>query len=261
MPELPDVEGFARVLHSHVVGQRIEAIRVLDPGVIRGRSSSDFVDRLCGRVFREPARTGKWLVSPTDGPTLLLHFGMTGSLVWETSHDQDDRFARVIFETGQGMLVYQDMRKLRGLWLAESDDEITRVIDPQGPDALGLTGTELRDRLAGRRAGLKGLLMDQTVVAGLGNMLSDEVLWRARIHPARRYDSLDTAECRHLDRSLQQVLRTSVTQGSIPRTRSWLSSQRGAEAPRCPRGHGALRTSRFGGRTAYWCPVCQPSTM
>lgn len=259
MPELPDVEGFRRVLSRHAVGEQIVNIDVRDPGVIRGQSSADFVGRLKGRVLGEPERRGKWLLAPTDGPTLLLHFGMTGSLLWSPRSERPDGADRVVFETGSGRLVFRDLRKLRGLWLAADDDAIAEVIGPQGPDALNLTGSELVDRLDSHRGNLKSLLMDQRVIAGLGNMLSDEVLWRSGIHPTRAFADLEPRERRDLDRSLQRALRASVKAGRIPRSRSWLSSQRSLDDPRCPRCHDALRTSRLGGRTSYWCPTCQPA--
>jgi formamidopyrimidine-DNA glycosylase len=263
VPELPDVEGFRRVLSRHAVSERIVNIDVRDAGVIRGQSSGDFVGHLEGRVWEEPERRGKWLLAPTDGPALLLHFGMTGSLLWSGHAGADqagsDRSDRVVFEMGSGRLVYRDLRKLRGLWLAAGEDAIAEVIGPQGPDALDLTGSALTDRLDGRRGNLKTVLMDQRVIAGLGNMLSDEVLWRSRNHPMRAFADLARPERGNLDRSLQQTLRTSVKAGRIPRSRSWLSSQRSVVDPRCPRCDHPLSTSRLGGRTSYWCPTCQPA--
>jgi formamidopyrimidine-DNA glycosylase len=260
VPELPDVEGFKRVLSEHAAGRQITGIEVRDAGVIRGRTVVDFVGSLSGRVFAEPARAGKWLLAPTDGPTLLAHFGMTGSLLWagpdEDLNGWQNRYDRVLFDVGTGRLIYRDQRKLRGLWLCAPEEECAALLARQGPDALGLTGRRLSDRLQGHRGVLKAVLMDQSVIAGLGNMLSDEVLWRARIHPARQFASLDTAERRRLDRSLQTVLRASAEQGGIPRTNRWLSSRRNAGG-RCPRCHSALRTSRLAGRTSYWCPACQ----
>jgi formamidopyrimidine-DNA glycosylase len=259
VPELPDVEAFRQVLARHGVGERIVHVAVLDPGVVRQISPRDFARDLTGRRFRRPERRGKWLVAPTDGPTLLVHFGMTGGLSWASPADKRERYDRVVLSLADGDLVYADQRKLRGLWLAKQDGEIAKVIGRQGPDAYGLTGAALTGALEGRRRSLKVALMDQSVIAGIGNMLADETLWRAKIHPSRRFDSLDTQERRLLDRALQQVLRSSIRAGTIPRTRAWLSSQRGLDHPQCPRGHGELRTSRLAGRTTYWCPTCQPS--
>ncbi len=254
------MEGFGRLLAAHVVGRKVEVVEVLDPGVVRGRSGSDFVQRLQGRWFRPPDRRGKWLLAPTDGPILLFHFGMTGALAWEGSDSRGSRFDRVVFSVGGGKLVFRDQRKLRGMWLVDGEDAISEVIGEQGPDALGLNGPCLEERLARRRGALKSVLMDQHVVAGLGNMLSDEVLWRARIHPRRRFGDLRPRERRELGHALQRVLRVSAEAGSIPRRASWITSQRAAPDPHCPRCRARLMATRVGGRTSYWCPGCQPVT-
>ena len=258
VPELPDVEGFRRLLHCRVVGQKVTAIEVRDPGVVRGRSGEDLARQVEGRRFSEADRRGKWLLARTDGPTVLFHFGMTGSLIWERPDAECLRFDRVVIHVGSGKLVFNDQRKLGGMWLADSEEALREVIGEQGPDALGLTSRRLEERLAGRRGALKSLLMDQHVVAGLGNMLSDEILWRAGIHPARRLGDLQPHERDELGRSLQRVLRASVQVGAIPRRPTWLSSQRSLTDPHCPRCRARLATSRVGRRTSYWCPLCQP---
>lgn len=265
MPELPDVEGFRRVFLHHAANQRVDHIDVRDEGVVHGRSGASFARNLKGAVLRPPERRGKWLLAPTDGPMMLVHFGMTGSLVWRPegstgTTDTKGRFDRVVFELARGHLIFRDQRKLGGLWLAGNDKEMAAVTGPLGPDALGLGRRELFECLEGHRGALKPILMDQSVVAGLGNMLSDEVLWRAKVHPSRKFADLTPAERTQLHRSLQQVLQSSVTAGHIPRRKTWLSSQRSIDDPRCPRQHGSLRTSRIGQRTSYWCPTCQPPT-
>jgi formamidopyrimidine-DNA glycosylase len=259
VPELPDVEGFRRLFQSHLVGEEVTAVEVRDPGVVRGRSAQDFVKRLTGRRFSETERRGKWLLAPSDGPTLLLHFGMTGSLVWESLESECFRFDRVVISVERGKLLFRDKRKLRGLWLADDEACIRAVIGEQGPDALGLSTPRLEERLAGHRAPLKSVLMDQRVVSGLGNMLSDEVLWRARIHPLCRFSDLDPSGRRELGISLQRVLRASLRHGAIPRRPTWLASQRSRLDPHCPRCRTGLETSKVRGRTSYWCPACQPA--
>lgn len=261
MPELPDVEGFRRVLLNHVVGEEVTTVEVRDSGVIRGRSGQDFEGQLVGRRFKEPERRGKWLLAPADKLVVLVHFGMTGSLRWDPGEGRWSRHDRVAIGFGSGTLVFRDQRKLGGMWLAGDDDQVREVIGEQGPDALGLSGWRLEERLEGRRGTVKSVLMDQSVLAGLGNMLSDEVLWRARIHPARRLGELGSSERRELSRCLQQVLRASVQAQEIPRRPTWLSSQRSQAEPCCPRCRGHLATSRIGGRTSYWCPVCQPAPL
>ena len=183
---------------------------------------------------------------------------MTGRLVWDSPDQTDHRYDRVVIHVGSGKLIFHDQRKLHGIYLAETDDGIREVIGELGPDTLGLSRRRFEERLDGRRGGeLKAVLMDQQVVAGLGNMLVDEVLWQAMIHPARKFDDLQPSERAELAHVLQRVLRASVRVETIPRRPTWLSSQRGLPEPACTRCDAPLETTRIGGRTSYWCPVCQ----
>jgi formamidopyrimidine-DNA glycosylase len=100
--------------------------------------------------------------------------------------------------------------------------------------------------------------MDQSLLAGLGNMLSDEVLWRARLHPTRLASTLTPAEGNRLCAAARSTLSASVRAGHIPRTRSWLSGQRATDEPTCPRCGNDLRWSTVNSRSALWCPRCQP---
>jgi formamidopyrimidine-DNA glycosylase len=256
VPELPDVEGFRRVLEDHAIGERIARVDVLDEGVVHGTSGAAFERRLAGLAITRTERRGKWLLAQTNGPTLLFHFGMTGSLAWSTK-DASERFERVRFGIDGGHLAYLDQRKLRGVWLADGDAAIEKTIGRQGPDALRTTGAQLTQLVRGHRGAVKSVLMDQHVLAGLGNMSSDELLWRARVAPSRRANELADGELGALGRAMRSVLRASVRVGRIPTGRTWLTSQRGVRDPHCPRCHNSLRTSRIGGRTSLWCPTCQ----
>jgi len=228
---------------------------VLDAGVVRNRDVVGLRRALRHRRLRRPERRGKWLLAPTDGPTLLFHFGMTGSLERDGDPHRHDR---VVLHLDGGELRYRDQRKLQGLWLADNEEEAAAIIGRQGPDALGLPKSQLRERLAGRRTNLKTALMDQTVVTGLGNIVTDEVLWRARLHPGRPPGSLAPPEWDRLHRALATVLRTSVKEGQVPPRTSWLTGVRDECHPTCPRCQTPLRRTRTGGRTTLWCPACQP---
>jgi formamidopyrimidine-DNA glycosylase len=203
-------------------------------------------------------RHGKWLIVDTDGPALVVHLGMTGQLRWLLGDEAPPPFVRASIATDHGDLGLVDRRKLARVGLVRSAADLRALLGDLGPDALGLACQELVDRLGGTRKGLKGALMDQAVIAGLGNMLSDEVLWRARLHPNERAAGLSPAEGRRLCRAMQGALRSSVRAGHIPRGRTWLSSQRGVDDPTCPRCDAPLRRTRLQGRTAIWCPHCQP---
>jgi formamidopyrimidine-DNA glycosylase len=265
MPELPDVEGFRRTLASCAQGRRIERVHVADAGVLHGVTARRFRDRLRGRTFGEPARHGKWLLAPLgpgeDGPTLLLHFGMTGRLVCCAPHEAPHRHDRVTFTVDGRELRYRDMRKLRGLWLADGPPDspaAAHVMGRQGPDAADLDRDTLTEALTGRRGGLKSALMNQSVLAGLGNLLVDETLWRARLHPAHPAGDLSGDELRRLHTALRRAVRDSAKAGRVPDRPSWLTGHRDEPDPHCPRCHTALRRTRVAGRTTVWCPHCQP---
>jgi formamidopyrimidine-DNA glycosylase len=259
VPELPDVEGFRRTLRATGEGRRIERVEVADSGVLRGVRARRFCREVQGHTFSAPERLGKWLIARTDGElSVLFHFGMTGELVACPPDKPPHRYDRVRFDlSGRRGLRYRDQRKLQGLRLARSDAATARVLAGQGPDAAGLDREGLCALLAGRRATVKAVLMDQSALAGLGNLLADEIAWRARVHPRRRAGSLTGAECRALHTAMRGVLDRSVAAGRVPPLRSWLTGHRDDADPRCPRCGTALRRAAVAGRTTVWCPQCQ----
>ncbi|MCU1360843.1 MAG: formamidopyrimidine-DNA glycosylase, partial [Ilumatobacteraceae bacterium] len=175
MPELPDVGSARRLVDRHVPGLVITDVEVNDAGVVRNTSAAGLRRSLRHRTMGHPDRRGKWLMIPTDGPILMVHFGMTGSLRWSAELEPAEPDDRVVIEIALGELRYRDLRKLQGIWLAEDDDDVRRIIGPQGPDALGLPARHFAAAIQGRRGSIKAALMDQAVIAGLGNMLSDEL--------------------------------------------------------------------------------------
>ncbi|MER7544287.1 DNA-(apurinic or apyrimidinic site) lyase /Formamidopyrimidine-DNA glycosylase [Actinomadura meyerae] len=254
MPELPDVEGFRRVLAAHT-GEPITAVDVLDAGVLRGVTARALGDALRGRRFAEPRRHGKWLIAPAGGPVLLLHFGMTGSLTWHDPAEPRHRHDRVVWRLPDGELRYRDMRKLQGVHL----DDAEQMLADLGPDALEVSRRDLAELLSHRRGRLKSALTDQTVIAGLGNFLADEICWHARVNPLRTASDLDAAELTALHRALRRVLRDSVEARRVPPRRDWLTGVRDDPGAACPRCGTPLCSRRVSGRRTVWCPVCQPS--
>ena len=206
MPELPDVEGFRRELANRLPGRRVRNVQVRDAGVLRNRSARALDRELAGHRFRAPRRHGKWLMLPTDGPTLLLHSGMTGRPYYASAGADEQGQVRIVITLDRGELRYADQRKLRGVWLAEDEDAVRDVTGPQGPDALGLQLRAFRELMQGRRGRLKATLMDQAVIAGLGNLLTDEICWQAGLHPERPVPSLDADDIRQLHRVMRRGL-------------------------------------------------------
>jgi formamidopyrimidine-DNA glycosylase len=260
VPELPDVEAYRRFFAEHAAGGRVRRVAVLDPVSVRNVEPSTLDRALRGRTFADPDRHGKWLVAWTDGPALLLHFGMTGDLIWSGDEPERHRHDRVILELeGGDELRYRNMRKLGGVWLAHDPDEAVAVMGGLGPDALDVSRRGFHNLLSRRRGGLKAVLMDQRFVAGLGNLLVDEVLWQARFHPRRPVQTLEATERDRLYDEMRRVLRRWVAgYGQLPRRGTWFASVRGRDE-RCPRCGSVLERSTTAGRTTYHCPHCQPA--
>jgi formamidopyrimidine-DNA glycosylase len=254
MPELPDVEGFRRYLAEHAAGRRVERVDVPDRALVRNRPPQALGRALHGQRFAEPRRHGKWLFAPVGHAEVLMHFGMTGLLSWAEPDQPRRRHDRVIFVCESGELRYNNMRRFGGVWLARDERERDAVTGPLGPDAATLGREQFGQLLARRRGGVKAALMDQRLIAGIGNLLSDEILWRARIHPATPVSALTRPRRERLYAALDSAVRESIPYGRIPALNGWLTGVRDHRDARCPRCGTRLRRGTVAGRTACWCP-------
>ncbi|MFF5476823.1 Fpg/Nei family DNA glycosylase [Streptomyces sp. NPDC012935] len=258
MPELPDVEGFRNVLQSCAKGRTVRRVDVRDPGVLHGVSARRLREALEGRRVTRAERHGKWLLARTGGPTLALHFGMTGRLLCAHPDDAADPHDRVLLTVARDhQLRYRDQRKLQGLWLADNDSDVVRLLRDQGPDALSVDREEFEDVLASHRGRVKSVLIDQSALAGLGNLLADEILWRARLRPNTPANALAEPERHRLYTEMRRTLRPAVAAGRVPPRPTWLTGHRDDPDPHCPRCGTPLRRTRVAGRTTVWCPGCQ----
>jgi formamidopyrimidine-DNA glycosylase len=259
VPELPDVEGFRRVFASHAVGLPVRRVEVLDAGVLRDVTAEELSGTLVGRRFAEPRRHGKWLIAPAGSHAVVLHFGMTGSLHWAGAERERHRHDRVIFAFPGGELRYRDMRKLQGLRLVDHPRGVDELLAGVAPDATEVSAEKLAELLGGRRRQVKAMLVDQSVVAGIGNLLADEILWRARVNPRAPCVQCGHSDFARLATAMRGVLRQSLQEGRVPAKKSWLTGRRDEPSGSCPRCGTVLAHDRTGGRTTTWCPRCQPA--
>lgn len=260
MPELPDVEVFRRHLDATSLDREVSRAEVRAGGeLLDDVSASTFRRHLQGHAFRRTHRHGKFLLSSLDsGEWVAFHFGMTGFLRALGPEDPEPDHVRLAFhfEDG-GRLVYACQRKLGRVGLAEAPEELARERG-LGPDALALDGPAFLERLEGRTGRVKPTLMNQSVMAGVGNVYSDEALFQTGLHPERSVDEL--AEERRLDLqgTLHAVLETAIDIEVTGFPDDWLLPHREEGAP-CPRCGGEVRRLRVSGRSAYVCPRCQPA--
>jgi formamidopyrimidine-DNA glycosylase len=249
MPELPDVELARRVIEERALGRRITEVEDSDTWVSRPHSPGEIASALTGTSLTAAHRHGKTMWVETDrGPVLGLHLGMTGGIRVDEEPDPRgwDRFA-LAFEDG-GRMALRDMRRLG-----------RAVLDPDlsslGPDAGEVGREEFRDRVGRGASPMKARLMDQGVVAGLGNLMVDEILWRARISPRTPAGKLSEDELDEVRRAARAVIRLGIREGHAGAGDINPHRIPGGTCPRC----GApLERARVGGRTTYWCPREQP---
>jgi formamidopyrimidine-DNA glycosylase len=261
MPELPDVEKHRRTIAEHATGQTVRRVEVHDPELLEGTTPQGLGRSAVGREIGEPRRLGKWLAVGLDrgGPTLVFHFRMTGDLLWRPVAEEAGSADAVAFHLDEGILSYRSRRLLGGVTYLPAGRDLEAAVGPLGPDAADVDRHQLGELLAGRRGGLKSALMDQRMIAGLGNELVDEILWRSGLHPARPAAELAEDELADLYSEFREVLRRSIRAGHVPSGPTWLNAQRREDEPRCPRCGAALQRGRVGGRTTFWCPREQPA--
>jgi formamidopyrimidine-DNA glycosylase len=249
VPELPDVELARRFIEEKALGRRIAAVDDSDTWVSRPHAPGEIAGALTGATLTDAHRHGKTMWIETDrGPVLGLHLGMTGGIRVDEDPDPRgwDRFS-LEFEDG-GRLALRDMRRLG-----------RAVLDPDlsglGPDAGEVGRTEFRERVGRGTSPIKARLMDQGVIAGVGNLMADEILWRARIHPLTPAGELTHEQLDKLRRAMRAVVRFTIARGHAGAGE--LNPHR-VPGGICPRCGTPLERARVGGRTTYWCPRDQP---
>jgi len=258
MPEMIEVEDYRRVA-ERTVGRIVRRVEAPDDWYLKGDTTARALRATVpGRTITGTRRIGKLLLLDTDGPTLGLRFGMTGRLLVDGTGPIEKleyasgrvepswiRFA-LRFDGG-GDLQMVDPRRLGGVQLDPGTDHL-------GIDALEVRLPAFRAALAASRAPLKAWLLDQSHVAGIGNLLADEILWRAGIDPARPCRSLSPDEVTTLHRTLRRTIRLLTTRGGSHTGDLQVARVRGAT---CPRDGAPLQRRTIGTRTTYSCPVHQ----
>ena len=275
MPELPEVETVARGLRGSLRGRRIVSVRL---------GKTDFIDdpaalerELPGTRIESVARYGKFLLlhlEPSNGAgvrsCLVIHLGMTGQLTPRHAEEPVARHTHALFLLDDGReLRYTDIRRFGRLALVP-ETALEGFLSRLGLDPLEATEEEFRQRLAGRHARIKALLLDQHVFRGMGNIYADESLWRARIHPARHAARLTGGQLTRLHRTIREVLSAAIRlRGSSVSNYIDADGQPGEyqrrhrvyrrEGKSCNRCGEKIRRIVVAGRSSYFCPRCQPA--
>jgi formamidopyrimidine-DNA glycosylase len=276
VPELPEVEVVRRGLEAHVVGRRIDHVDVLHHRPVRRHlaGAEDFTALVTGRQVLGANRRGKYLWLPLDsGDGLLAHLGMSGQLLVQPAGAPAERHLRVRFCLSDGSeLRFVDQRMFGGVSLspegADLPSEIAHIardpMDPMFDDDVFVA------RVRRRSSGVKRILLDQTVISGVGNIYADEALWRARLHGDRLGTRLRVTDVRRVLQDLREVLTAALSEGGTSFDALYVNVNGesgyfdrslhayGQEGRPCERCGTAISRVAFMNRSSYFCPRCQP---
>jgi formamidopyrimidine-DNA glycosylase len=272
MPELPEVQHAADTLAAQIVGSRIAAVTRLDwPRMVETHAPEAFAALLAGREVRDVTRRAKWILLHLDGGlTLALHLRMSGYIAVYGPDAAPDQYTHLALRLDDGRQVFfHDTRKFGRARLLDAAG-LASLGEAHGPEPLdaAFTPAELTRLLRGRRRAIKPLLLDQTVLAGIGNIYADEALWRAQIHPLRPSDTLSDDEVARLHEGIRAALRAGLDNGG-----STLRDYRNAygaagsnqqhfnaydrEGRPCARCGATIVRTVVGQRGTHYCPECQ----
>jgi formamidopyrimidine-DNA glycosylase len=273
MPELPEVETIRTNLEPKLLGRRFEDVEILDSRLTRPVDPAEVAAELTGERVAAVDRRGKYLIVRFEsGLVLLIHLRMTGKLAYsKNGASAAAPHLRAVVRLDDGSdVTYRDVRRF-GTWLVLGPDELEPYlaarlgIEPLGP---GFSGRDLSERLRRRRGPVKGVLLDQRTLAGVGNIYADEALWRARIDPRRPADELQPPEIGALHRGLRRALEAGIArQGATLRDYRTPDGEaggmqhefkvygRGGEP--CSRCGTPIEKTRVAGRGTWFCPACQ----
>jgi formamidopyrimidine-DNA glycosylase len=269
MPELPEVETIKNELLPYVLGRTIKGVDIYWDKMVRQPSIEEFRARLTGQKITGISRRGKYLFFHLDkGDLLVMHMKMTGSLLVNPG---DGKFSRAVLHLDENVdLHFWDPRKFGVMWLDRDENAVAAKLGPEPLDAA-FTPATLAGILQRRTAPVKPVLLDQSTIAGIGNMYADEALFESRIHPLRPANSLTPAETKRLYDAIRLVLRKALKKGGAsvrnyirpdgePGTAHDEFSVAHGVGKDCPRCGGPIQRIVVRGRGTYICPRCQRLT-
>jgi len=270
MPELPEVETIKNELLPHVIGQRVSRLTLFWAGIVRTPPVEEFCSRLVGQRILGLKRRGKYLIfSLNDNGLLIMHLRMTGSLLVKDASAPPEKFVRAILYLDNGVAVhFRDPRKFGVMWLAEDDSSVSSKLGPE-PLEADFTPQVLAQRLGNRSAPIKALLCDQGVIAGIGNMYADEILYATRIHPLRLGKTLSWEEIERLYQAIRRILWAALDDkgasvenyyrpgGDVGTAHFQFQVAHGLGGKSCPVCGGPIERITVRNRGTYFCPECQ----
>ncbi len=268
MPELPEVETIKRTLSQKLSGQKIKACEVRLAKLVRPKPEI-FIDMVHDKTILDLKRRGKFLLLQlSQGLVLLFHFRLTGQLIY-SRNGPEPPYTHLRFDLENGKLFYADLRQFGSIEVLKEEKLLHHPsLVKLGSEPFDLTPEEFYSLLKGRRRKLKALLLDQSLIAGLGNIYVDETLFRAGLHPARKASSLSFEDASRLHRIICKVLKEAIATGGSS-VRNYVDGEGktgrfqerhlvyGKKGRPCPRCGAPISYTTIAGRGTHFCPHCQ----
>ncbi len=289
MPELPEVETIVRDLNKTVLGRKIEDVWSDFKKIVKKPKFSDLKKRIKGKKIEKIWRRGKNIIFELSGnKTLLIHQKLTGHLLlgnwrlekgkWASlikgplSEDPKNRFLHLIFWLDNGQqLALSDLRKFAKVELWDSNDfKESKEFKSLGPEPLekSFTFERFKERFKNKKGKIKQVLMDQTIIAGIGNIYSDEVLWKAKIHPFEQASKLNEKKLKNIYQAIREILPKAIKLGGesfsdfrkLSGKKGYFDKERKVyqrEGEKCSHCGTIIKRVKLAGRSAHFCPKCQ----
>jgi formamidopyrimidine-DNA glycosylase len=259
MPELPEVESFRRYIDKTSLGKKIESAILASPNMLLQTKRNVLLKTLEGNSLAETFRHGKFLfIKLRNSGNLMLHFGLTGDLEFiKGGETPPSKFALRFHFEDDSDLYFTDTRKMGKIALV---DDVQKFIEKRGygVDALKIGEKEFIEKIKKKRVAIKTTLMDQKVVAGVGNEFSDEILYQMKIHPASVTTALSEKQLKAIHKSMLAILKEAVkTNASREKLDHYFFLENRKAGLICPVCKGKTAFQTIGGRSSYFCPRCQ----
>ena len=258
MPELPEVEGYKTYLDSTALHKKIVDIDCADNRLLK-KSYDEMREALIGEEFAETERIGKYLFVKTTGEkVLVMHFGMTGNLHYYKDPEDRPKFAHIVYKFENGFhLGFLNKRKFGWNDLADSVESYKENLG-LSDDALQLTFEQFKSSLKNRKTAIKAVIMDQSVAAGVGNWIADDVLYQAQIHPEEKVVNMNEEMIREVYDKMQKVMRVAIEKDAIYEDfpEEFFIHNRKPDGI-CYHTGGEIEKIKVGGRSTYFSPKWQ----
>jgi len=280
MPELPEVETIARGLRETIVGNKVKNVQAFFPGIVK-QNFNIFKKTVAQKKIVGVRRRGKYLLMDlSGGKTILVHLGMTGNLLFVNKRSSlplsqtkpINKHDHLIFRFcgSNAQLCYNDQRKFGKIKVFNTQEESNvPELKKLGPEALDVTTSELVNIFAKRKGRIKSALLNQQIVAGLGNIYADESLFEAQINPAQKVDLLNNDQLKQLHKAIRKILHKAIKAGGSSidnylnvngKMGEFQLQHRvyGREGERCKRCGAVIKRIKINQRSSYFCSTCQP---